>query len=253
MEPRTSSLRPCEAASWKDLAGAADAAGRDEEDDALDEKNLGEAVDDGAGERLKVGLRGEAAAELDERLAVVVALLVEDAVDAALDGGLDGVEDEGGGDDDGEDAPGFEAGQAGVCDLAREGHDHEVHTDESGGGEGVGHAALEDEVGIHEPVADDGPGKGEWQEDEAEADDLGDREGDRQVEQVGNRVQHREGQHGQQGSAGQPFQLLAFQHLAGAAIAEPEDHGRYDVRRSRSRRRRSGRGGGAGARWRSTV
>ena len=51
-------------------------------------------------------------------------------------------------------------------DLGDEGDDAEVEADEGGGGEGVGYAALEDEVDVHEAVADDGPAEGEGQEDE---------------------------------------------------------------------------------------
>ena len=50
--------------------------------------------------------------------------------------------------------------------LSGEGDSAEVEADEGGGGEGVGHAALEDEVDIHEAVADDGPAEGEREEDE---------------------------------------------------------------------------------------
>jgi hypothetical protein len=36
-----------------------------------------------------------------------------------------------------------------------------VAAEDEAGGQGLGHAALEDEVRIHEPVADDGPTEGE--------------------------------------------------------------------------------------------
>ena len=58
-------------------------------------------------------------------------------------------------------------------DLGGERDDAEVEADEGGGGEGVGDAALEDEVDVHEAVADDGPAEGERKEDEREAGELG--------------------------------------------------------------------------------
>jgi hypothetical protein len=63
-------------------------------------------------------------------------------------------------------------GQAGVDLFGDERDDAEVDADQSAGGQRVGHAALEDEVGVHEPVADDGPAEGERQEDEREAGEL---------------------------------------------------------------------------------
>ena len=52
----------------------------------------------------EIGLGVEAAAEVDQGLAVVEALLVEEAVDAGLDAALEGIEGEAG-HDDGESGP----------------------------------------------------------------------------------------------------------------------------------------------------
>ena len=51
---------------------------------------------------------------------------------------------------------------------ADERDDAEVEADQGGGGERVGDAALEDEVHVHQAVADDGPAEGQRQEDQRE-------------------------------------------------------------------------------------
>ena len=40
----------------------------------------------------------------------------------------------------------------------------EIQSENDGGSEGVDHAALEDEVDIHQAVAEDGVAEGEWQQ-----------------------------------------------------------------------------------------
>ena len=64
--------------------------GGEEDGDAGDEQGLRQALDDGVEQGAEVGLGVEAAAEVDQGLAVVEALLVEDAVDAGLDLRLSG-------------------------------------------------------------------------------------------------------------------------------------------------------------------
>ena len=85
-----------------------------------------EPIDDGAEQRTQIGLRAQAATELDQRLAVVVALAVEDAVDALLNGALERVEELRGNDDRGDQSPGAEARQPFVNQLAGDGDQQEV-------------------------------------------------------------------------------------------------------------------------------
>src|SRR5271165_1145251 len=104
-------------------------------------------------------------------------MAVEYAVDPALEAALQGVE-ELRGDEDGDDqAPLADCvGQMGVDLLGDERHDGEIGADQRARRQSVGNAALEDEVGVHEPVADDGPTEGEGEKDEGEPGDfLGDK------------------------------------------------------------------------------
>ncbi len=151
---------------------AALALGGEEDGDASDEKGLGETFDDGVEQGAEVGLGVDAAAELDQGLAVVEALLVEDAVDAGLNGAFERIEDDAGDDDGSQQSPDAEVGEAGVDDLTCESDDAEVNSDQSGGRQGIGDAALEDEIDVHEPVTDDGPAEGEGKDDQRETGEL---------------------------------------------------------------------------------
>ena len=71
--------------------------------------------------------------------------------------------------------------------------DAEVEADEGGGGERVGDAALEDEIDVHQAVADDGPAEGEGEEDERKAGELSHQVRDGEVGEVGDDVEEGEG------------------------------------------------------------
>ena len=93
---------------------------REEDGDAGYKQRLRQPLDDGVEQRAQVGLRVEAAAKLDQGLAVVEALLIEDAVDPSLNRALQRIEDEAGDDDGCEQAPYAEGwGSRAVNDLRR--------------------------------------------------------------------------------------------------------------------------------------
>ena len=82
-------------ASRERRPGQAQASGvlGDEDGDASHQQRARQLLDDRLEQRLEIGFGTEAAAELDERLAVVVAMAVEGAVDPALNTALEGIED----------------------------------------------------------------------------------------------------------------------------------------------------------------
>ncbi len=61
--------------------------------DPRDQQRLRQPLHDRVDQRAQVGLRVQAAAEVDQRLAVVEALLIEDAVDPRLNRPLQRIED----------------------------------------------------------------------------------------------------------------------------------------------------------------
>ena len=66
----------------------------DEKDgDASDEQRAGQLLDDGVEQRIEIGFGTEAAAELDEGMAVVVAMAIECAIDPALNAALEGIKE----------------------------------------------------------------------------------------------------------------------------------------------------------------
>ncbi len=173
---------------------------------------------------LEVGLGTEAAAELDQRLAVIVAMAVKGAVDPALNAALEGIEDGRSGQNGDDQRPlayGFR--QALVDHEGDEGDDAEVAAGDEAGGQRVGHAALEDQVGVHQPVADDGPTEGERQKNERQAGQIGEQAGRIEVKEERDGVKQRERQHREQSAAGEPLQLLAEQGRVGAAVTAQEE------------------------------
>ena len=95
-----------------------------------------------------------------------------------------------------------------------QGDDAEVGAKQQARGQRVGHAALEDQVGVHQPVADDGPTEGEGQKDDGEAGQIGEPAIRLPVEEIGNSVKERKRNDGQQSAAGEPLQLLAQQGVS---------------------------------------
>ena len=83
--------------------------GGQEDGDPRDQQGPRQSIDDGAEQRVQIGLRAEAATEFDECLAIVVSPAVEDAVNPRLDGALERVEELRGDDDGGDQSPGAEA------------------------------------------------------------------------------------------------------------------------------------------------
>jgi len=105
-------------------------------------------------------------------------------------------------------------------------HGHEVCGGNRGRSQGIDHAALEDNVNIHQPIADDGIAEGQRQEHQRQHADLGGRRGcfsPQELEHV-----KQKGHDGQNGAASYPLHLLAHDRDAGTLVAIPQDRGRGD-------------------------
>src|SRR5271166_5330276 len=101
-------------------------------------------------------------------------MAVEDAVDPTLNPAFERVEDGGGDQNGGHQAPLAHRFRHSVVNYNRNERDGPVGSSENqAGGQGVGYAALEDQVGIHQPVAHNGPTEGEGEKDERQASQLG--------------------------------------------------------------------------------
>src|SRR5579871_1016154 len=135
---------------------------REKDRDAGDEQSARKPLDDGIEQRVDIGFGAQSAAELNQGLPVVVLLPVKGLVNPPLDAALEWIEDRGGHQDGDHKCPPADRRRKAVVDhLSNEGDDTEVAAEQRRRGEGVGYAALEDQVGVHQPVANDGPAEGE--------------------------------------------------------------------------------------------
>ena len=137
--------------------------------DARHQQSLRQPVHDRIQQSVQIGLRAQAAAKGDQGLAVVIALAVKDPVDPVLNGSLERLEKLGGNNDGGDQAPRSGARQASVHHFRRESDRTEVKANQCSRCQGIGDAALENQVDVHQAVADDRPAKGKGQKDQANA------------------------------------------------------------------------------------
>ncbi len=100
-----------------------------------------------------------------------------------------------------------------------------VHRGNGSGGDRIGHAALEDQVHVHQAVAHNGIAEGERQKDQREHADLHRRRRPPAVEE-GDDVENRERNDRQESAARNPLHLLAQNWRAGVQVGVPEHEGR---------------------------
>src|SRR6266849_6094923 len=169
-----------------------------EDREAVDQQGLREAVHDGTEHGIKAHFVGERAAELET-------VAVEKAVQARLNPFAEGLKKERG-DDDGDHASDRPGGLR-VEDTGDERDQSEINGGHGGGSSGVSQAALEDDVHVHQAIANDGIA--ETQRDEHQAENGGAHPGARRgVHEIRHDVERREGDAAGERPARQPLQLL---------------------------------------------
>src|SRR5579859_1303189 len=176
-----------------------------EDGDAVDQQGLRETVHDRAEHGVEANFVGERTTELDQGAAVIEAVAVEKPVKAGLDPFAEGLKEESG-DHDGNHAAGRPGGLR-MKDIGDEGDQGEVNGSNGGGGGGIGQAALEDDIHVHQPVADDGVAEAQRNKHEAEYGGAHPRTVGG-IHHVGHDIEEREGQTSGEGPTGQPLQLL---------------------------------------------
>ncbi len=107
------------------------------------------------------------------------------------------------------------------------GYHCEVRSDDRRRSQRVRHAALEDQVYVHQSVADDGVSEGERQQSQRKYRHLHGRRRHR-AEQIGNDVKQREGRNRHHSAARNPLQLLAQDGRGCVPVVAPQDHGGGD-------------------------
>ena len=171
----------------------------------------------------QIGLRAQASAELDQRLAIVVAMAVEHPIHPVLDASLQGLECGGHHHDGNPQSPLADRfGKPGMHHLADQRNHAEIAAQDKPRRQRIGHPALEDQVGVHQAITDDGPAECQRQEDDRKSGDTLERLRQAPVEDERHRVEQRERNHGEERAAREPFQLLAEQRCARAPVAAHE-------------------------------
>src|SRR6185369_15384648 len=105
-----------------------------------------------------ISFRTQAAAKLHQRFAIVVAMTIKCLVDPALNTSLERVKDCCRSEDGQKQGPFADRFREPLMhDFGGECNHAKVVVQEHPGCEGIGHTTLEDEVSIHQAVADNGP------------------------------------------------------------------------------------------------
>ena len=197
-----------------------------EEGHVLDAQRAHQAVSHGFQHVLDVGLRTQLPGELDQRAAVIVLVLVKEvAVQQHLNPVADGLEDEGGHEDQ------RHHGRTGQFIQAAHREDQAVEDAEHGErGQRVDVALLEDDVHVHQPVAQDGVAPGERHQDQCQHRHAHHRARDH-PQQIGADIKDGERQHAQHHAVAQPLELVAQRGVVGAAVLQGEHAGAQQVDR----------------------
>jgi hypothetical protein len=118
---------------------------------------------------VNVQFRSEVARELQQRAAVIIALAIEEPVHPLLDVVHDRLKQDGGEHNRHHPgAPAVDGRERGAEEIREQGDEAEIHTDNGRRGQGVGNAAAEDDVNIHQPVTHNGIAKGDGQDRQEE-------------------------------------------------------------------------------------
>ena len=162
---------------------------REKDGHARNHQRLRQPLHDGVQQPPEIGLRTESTAKGDQRLAIVIPLMIKHAVHPVLNGALERFEQLRRNDDRSDQAPYARTGKkAGMHQLRRHRYRSQVQTNQRSRGQSVGDAALEDEVDIHQAVANDRPAKSKRQKDEANARKFDQQAGDGYARKIGNDV-----------------------------------------------------------------
>src|SRR6266404_918161 len=132
----------------------------------IDEQRLGDAVHDRAEHGIEAYFIRQGAPEFNQRAAIVEAVAVEKAVEAPLNSFAERLEQKGC--DNNGDHAANRARRLRVEDIGNEGHERKINRGDGRRGRGVGQASLEDDIHVHQAVADDGIAETQGNQHEAQ-------------------------------------------------------------------------------------
>jgi len=166
----------------------------------------------------EVVLAGELAGEVEEGAAVIIGLSIEDiAIQILLKPVADGLKDEGGD----EDQDNYSSGRN-LIDAAEAEEKAVENSENSECGHGVDIALLEDDIDVHEAVAEDRVSPGDGDEREAEDREFHDGVGSN-AQGEGNDVKQGKGEDAEDGTVAEPLHLLTEDRVFHAPVFVGED------------------------------
>jgi hypothetical protein len=136
----------------------------EENRDAIHQQRARQPVHQRGQHLVEIGLRTQLASELDQRAPVVVACAVEELVELFLNPFPYRIEQQRGDHDGHHQAVGSGTGNARVHQFRNRGDTGEVRAHDGRRRQRVGHAALEDQVHVHQPVAENGVAESQRQQ-----------------------------------------------------------------------------------------
>src|ERR1017187_2802078 len=198
---------------------------RQEHGHAVHQQRVREAINDRSEHVVEVGFGIQIAAKLDQRLTVVVAFLVKKLVEVVLNPVLEGVKEQCSDGNRDHQADRTGAGEVLVEEFRDHADGRKICRQNCASGNGVSHAALEDEVDVHQAVAEYGVAEREGQEHQRQNGEAH-AHCRHAAEQVGNHVKNGERSDGEDGTARYPLHLLPQDGRACMTVAMPEHDGR---------------------------
>src|ERR1700730_11075958 len=167
------------------------------------------------------------ASELDQRAPVVVACPVKELVKLLLNPFPHRIKQQSG-DHDGHHQPVRSGtGHACVHEQRNRGHPGKINSHDGRRRQRIRHAALENQIHVHQPVAENGVSKRQRQQSERQHRHL---HGGRRhhSEQIRQNIKKREWRYGENGAARNPFELLPQNRSGGLAVVAPQNRRRRD-------------------------
>ena len=121
-------------------------------------------IEDGGEQRVQIRFRAELPAELDQGAAVVIDRAIKSLIDAILNPFAHRIKQKRGNDDSQDPSQRPGAGLPHVDQRGYSGYQREIHSRYRRCGQGINHAPLENQVNVHQAVAEDGVAERERQQ-----------------------------------------------------------------------------------------
>src|SRR6185369_119928 len=193
----------------------------------IDQQGSRKSIDHRSQHLVEVGLRAQITSELNERLAEIVTSAVEVPINAVLNPFAKWIKQHSGHDDREYETNRTTAGNPQMYNFGYAGNHSEVHCGDRSGSEGVDHAALEDQVHIHQPIPEYGVAECQRQKDQRQHRNAHQRIRDRSPEKWDD-IEQAERSNRQDRPSTYPLELLPQDRFGRAQVSAPQNPGCQD-------------------------